>query len=515
MAKKATRVRYNGIAPYIDDTQANRVQALGSSSRLTMEDMKELGTLNIVEIVDDVPQVDVSVDQNENGTNDLLGLFSNKGYGLNVVAVPNTATSAVGTLQVKVLPGSYYAGGVDGNRILFLGTTLTIVADATAGTDMFVFVKAEITEGLKVAFAKTLPAGAIKIATLKGIAIDAGVIKQADITDNRPFKTLTEVDFELAKVDIFVPVRQTGDGSVIKRTMYMERVFLNNVDFSFQVNGVATASYRLETDNKRWFLNSSAQVVVNEYKYTTGTITLTQTPNPLANGNKLLKLKVNGVEKKEGTDFTVATNIVTFTTVPTAGDMIKVRYVSATGGSFFAPTPAVEDPHPQLAGGIKEGQVELYLVDKNGVVDAERTTRVQSARIGVPLTREALDELGSSYPYDRPMQLPINSTISLELKDSDLELMARLAGYANLNTVTEIALDDLVKNMGLLVKIYRENDIKRAKLPAGHPDKYAVKTLYVRNLIPQSEAWDVRVDSDATQNFEFMAHNITISDEIK
>ncbi|MNV27153.1 hypothetical protein D3C71_1182920 [compost metagenome] len=93
-------------------------------------------------------------------------------------------------------------------------------------------------------------------------------------------------------------------------------------------------------------------------------------------------------------------------------------------------------------------------------------------------------------------------------------MLARFAGYTDLSTVNEIALEDLVKNMGLSVKIYRESDVKREKLPAGHPSRYAIKTVYISNLIPQSENWDVRVDSDATQTFEFLAHNLTVSDEI-
>src|SRR5206468_8397650 len=91
---KATRVRYSGTAPFIDDTQANRVQALGSSSRLTTDDVKELGTLNIVEVVDDVPQVDVSIDSNENGTNEILALLSQSGYGCQVSATPLSGSSS-------------------------------------------------------------------------------------------------------------------------------------------------------------------------------------------------------------------------------------------------------------------------------------------------------------------------------------------------------------------------------------------------------------------------------------
>ncbi len=502
MAKKATRVRYSGIAPFIDDTQANRIQALGSSSRLTTEDMKELGTQNIVEIVDDVPQVDISIDQNENGTNELAGLFANKGYGCNVVALPSGG--AIGSASVKVLPGSYF---VNGERIFFEGIPSLAV---TAGAQK-IYLKGEVAGGAvaKVAVAATTPAGGIEIASVSGSAL----ISQANIIDTRSFKQITAVDYELANVDIFVPVKQSGDGDVIKRTMYMERAFANNIDFSFQTSGVATSSFRLETDNKRWFLNDNAQIVVKQFKTAvTPALTLDIAPAVLANGNRILKATKNGVNLTEGSgkDFTVSGVTLTLSVAPVAGDIVKVRYTAANTGQFFIPVPVAENPHPELAGGLKQGQIEIYLSDNI----SERVSRVQSARMSLPLTREQLAELGSLKPYDRPMQLPVNVTVSLELRDSDLEMMARFAGYNNLATVDEIALEDLVKNLGLTIKLYRESDVKRAKLPAGHPDKYAIKTYTITNLIPQSENWDVRVDSDATQSFEFLAHNIAISDSI-
>lgn len=502
---KASRVRYNGTAPFIDDVQGNRIQALGSSSRLTTEDMKELGTLNIVEIVDDVPQVDISIDANENGTTELVSLLSNTAYGCNVVAVPSG--NNIGSLDVKVRPGAYL---IKGQRVLLPQTKLT----ATASGNQFVYLNPEVS-GTKVAIGTSVPGGAIKIAD---IVPSGGMIRQENIVDQRPFKQTKELDFELANVDIYVPIKQSGSGDTVQRTMYMERAYVNNIDFSFQVNGVATTSFRLEADNKRWFLNNAAQIVVDEFKSTgTTTITLSQTPFQMQNGQLTLECIKNGVKLDEGPHYTVngGTKTLTFVSAPANGDLIKVRYCAANGGKFFAPVPALEEPHPELAGGIKEGQIELYIVDKNGVADPSRTTRVQSARISLPLGRDQLDELGSSYPYERPLQLPVNSTVSLELKDSDLEMMARMAGYTNLATVSEISIQDLVKDQGLLVKIFRETDVKRAKLPAGHPDKYAIKTYYIKNLIPQSESWDVRVDSDATQSFEFLAHNLTVSDEVK
>jgi hypothetical protein len=257
-------------------------------------------------------------------------------------------------------------------------------------------------------------------------------------------------------------------------------------------------------------LNNGAQLIVDQYKSAGGsTLTLSQTPNQLNNGNYTLKVIKNGSPLTEGTDYTVAGTTLTLTSAAVAGDLFKVRYTSSTGGQFTSPVPAVETPHPELAGGLKEGQIEIYLSDNT----SNRMTRVQSARISMPLTRDQLMELGALYPYDRPLQLPVNVNLTLEFKDSDLEMFARFAGES-LATANEIAITDLLKNMSLTVKLYRENDVTRAKLPAGHPSKYAIKTFTVNNIIPQNENWDVRVDSDATQTFEFLAHNLTMSDRL-
>jgi hypothetical protein len=502
MPKKPSRVRYSGVAPFIDDTQANRIQALGSSSRLTTEDMKELGTLNIVEVVDDVPQIDISIDQNENGTNDLVGLLSNTGYGCNVVALPDGA--AVGSTSVKIRQGSYYANG---NRVFFDGTTL-----AVASGNVAVYLNPVVSGGAtaKVSCGSTVPAGSIPIATISASAITGGVITQADITDTRSFGTITHLNFELAKADVFVPIKQITSDATPARTMYIENAFVNSIDFNFGVGSPATANFRLESDNKRWFLNNASQLIVDEFKGP-GVVTLTQIPTILANGKYLLKLVKNGDKLTENTDFTVnsTTKVVTFTVGLIAGDMIKVRYVSTLNGKFFSPVPASEDPHPEYAGGVKQGNIEVYLSDDLG----SKLTRVQSVRLNVPLTRQPLGELGALAPFDRPMNLPINSSVTLEFKDSDLEVMSRLASK-DLTTVNELSVLDMLKNKDLVIKIYRENDIARAKLAAGHPDKLAIKTIKVQRLIPQSENWDAKVDNDANQTFEFMAHNVSLSDII-
>jgi hypothetical protein len=510
---KATRVRYSGTAPFIDDAQANRVQALGSSSRLTTDDVKELGTLNIVEVVDDVPQVDVSIDANENGTNEIIGLLANSGYGCQVVATPvSGSANSIGSTTITIQPGRYYSK--TGHSTIFGGATLTM-SGSTAQQVYLTNAISTASDASKVGVAASgsAPAGSIILAN---VTPNAGVVNQSNIVDMRPFQSISANTFELSSSDMFVPIVQSGDGlnGQVARTMYMENVYVNSIDLSYATSGVATASFKAETDNKRWFLNSASQMIVDEFSSTGATtVTLTQTPFQLANGNYTLKLTKNGTKLVEGTDYTVSAKVVTFTSAPTSGDLIKVRYVtSGNVGKFFSPVPNPATPHPTLAGGLRQGNIEIYLTDQNGVADTNYFTRIQSARISVPLQREALAQLGTLFPYNRPLSLPVNVSVTLEMTDSDLEAYARFAGYSNLASANEIALSDLVKNKGVLIKIYRESDVVRAKLPAGHPNKFAIKSIYVPLLIPQSESWDVKVDSDATQSFDFQAHQIVFDD---
>src|SRR5579875_2166930 len=214
---KATRVRYSGTAPFIDDAQANRVQAIGSSAKLTTDDVKELGTLNIVEVVDDVPQVDVSIDANENGTIETVALLSNSGYGCQVVATPVPGNPAsIGSLTLTVNPGRYYAKG---QSILFGGAQVT--ASASGNQQVYLNpLPSSYPDSSKVGIVSSgnVPAGSILIANVTPVG---GQITQANISDQRSWGQISANTFELTSADIYVPIVQSGDGlnGAVARTM--------------------------------------------------------------------------------------------------------------------------------------------------------------------------------------------------------------------------------------------------------------------------------------------------------
>jgi hypothetical protein len=299
--------------------------------------------------------------------------------------------------------------------------------------------------------------------------------------------------------------------------MYMDNCFVYKIDVTYQTKGAATENITLETDNKRWFLNSGSSVKT-DYFYATGgqtSFTLTSTPVPLVNFRNTLKAYQDGIEIGEtapsGTgQFGVVGTTVTLVSGATAGDILKFRYITANTTQWTTPITVigVVDDYP---GAIKEGQTEIYLTDNLG----NFMTRCQSFTLSVPLQRDVMQQLGTMKPYDRPLNIPIELTVSLDFTDSDLQELIRFTNQGSaFGTITQVDILDLVKTMGVIVKVYRTTDVTRGKEPVGHPDTYPIRTITINNLIPTDEKWDVKVKDNASQTFDFRTDNVMWSDRL-
>ncbi len=532
--QKPARVRFYSTAPYADDVQLNRIQSLGSSSQLNQTDVEELANMNIIEFVDELPAVQLTVDANENGTMDIVSLFANQSYGGAVLAVPSGAgiNAVAGTAAFAVNPASIYVNGV---RVPYSGTTSMAVPSGNtyytvsliptgnaAGQPDFTLT---LTQGASGATTPpAAPAGALTLATFS-VGADSAVY-QNNITDARSWNSLVIEDYEYAEADFYVPVKPPYDSN-IQRTMYMEAVFLDNISLNFQTQGLATANYTLETDNKKWFLQNSANIMLDRFYVATAgttTYTLSETPTKRPNGNYTLKVMygTNGAATQlvEGTDFTVSGSTVTLVspmpsvgTAPAVGDIFSVRYTTPNGANFFTMVPNPPVAHPTPAAGLQEGMIEVYLSDDS----QNNVLRLQSVQISAQLTRDVLQQLGNFRAYNRPLQLPVDITINVQALDSDLDLWARFNGVPYTPTkgyeeiINELDLENLLKNMGITVKIYRETDVVRSRLPVNHPLTFPLKTVYINEIVPTDEQWNVQVGSDATQTLNFRAFNLTFT----
>jgi len=526
------RIKSSAIAVHANDTQMDRITAFGSSTRLSPEDLVEIGNLDIVEVIDGIPSVEVTLDQNQYGSLKNVSALARKKFDHGYIFVE--PSGAAGTTSVLLNSGTYFydekdyvltvdtAYEFDGDITALSSTakqvaTLSIVSGsqvvvATLGTEQ--------TDGTQAAPAT--PAGSIKLAEVE---LQDGVtaITSDYITNRHDSATVEAKDFELANVDFVVPVKETGDNTTsdfITRSMSIKDAYLTRVDFSFSATGESSVAMGLESDNKVWYMNNASNIIVERFTTDgTSTYTLAQTPTTLGDSKLSIRVRLYNrttgafTDYVEGTsdDYTISGTTVTLTTVPADGNTLIVRYPASGGAKFFDRMPVVVSGHPHPAGGIRAGQIEVYLSDD----ESNKVLRLQSVTINTALNREALNEIGSEKAYSRPLQFPIPVTMSVEATASDLEDFARLCGKKtefDAGTLDELSINDFIKTLDLTVKMYREDDEKRAKLPV--TTSAEILTLLVSNVSVTEENGDIRVDSNMTQSFSLKADNWTLTGEV-
>ena len=75
------RATYRGVGLFANGKQLNRVTAFGATGTLSKEEVFELGNSKIIEIVEDSPDVSMTIDANEYGSLDTLFALANKTTG--------------------------------------------------------------------------------------------------------------------------------------------------------------------------------------------------------------------------------------------------------------------------------------------------------------------------------------------------------------------------------------------------------------------------------------------------
>lgn len=78
---KLKRATYRGVGLFANGKQLNRVTAFGATGTLSKEEVFELGNSKIIEIVEDSPDVSMTIDANEYGSVNTLFALANKTTG--------------------------------------------------------------------------------------------------------------------------------------------------------------------------------------------------------------------------------------------------------------------------------------------------------------------------------------------------------------------------------------------------------------------------------------------------
>lgn len=379
----------------------------------------------------------------------------------------------------------------------------------------------------------------------------------------------------LPGVTIWAPVQdECSMGTLddnIDQTLFLDEVYINSLEFSYTTGANATENYGAETDNKMWLLNDAKFVNFDSFTLSGGEtyVTLTIASGvtiPTLSTGKLAFLRKDDDGAPAATFYdtsenTVANEAVVAGSVQSTtyvydssiqrlylpsgntyevGDTIEVcygatAYGAGTSDKYFVVLSDVN--RPDMLGALRQGQVEVYIVDPENDTEWDISWRLTGCTITSDLTREALAELGHLAPYDRPLTLPIPITVTVDSTAGDLESWSKvakqLAAFEG-NTLDDIDLADLMasEDLKLVVKVYAQTDEEAGGTGANRTvatdsplvdqsywnngtegtyaatnREYALKTIVVEHLKITDEGATLDMGANMTQTFGFRSTN--------
>jgi len=504
------RIIYASQSVWCNGEVLYRVQSLGSTTTFTSEDIFELGHLDIVDVVDDVPAVAVTLNTNDFG--DLRTL----------------ATLAQLTPAKKAMDAN--AADATANLVVVSGTSYTETATFLHGVALADF--------------------AIVCGNLPGVTI------WAPVQDECSMGTLADD---------------------IDQTLFLDEVYINSLEFGYTTGANATENYGAETDNKMWLLNAAKFVNFDSFTLDGTDVTNEYVDLTIASGTtipSLSNLQLAFLRKDDDgapaatfyddslstvvNEAVVAGTVQGLTYVYYAmtdgthrlflpsgntyevGDTVEVSYGAdaygtGTSDKYFEVLADLD--RPDFLGALRQGQVEIYIVDPENDVAWDIAWRLTGCTITADLTREALAELGHLAPYDRPLTLPVPITVTVDSTAGDLENWSKVAKQLvafDGNTLDDIDLSDLMssEDLKLVVKVYAQTDeeaggtgstrtvrsdsslVGQSYWNNGTEDtyiatdrEYALKTIVVEHLKITDEGATLDMGANMTQTFGFRSTN--------
>jgi len=505
------RIIYASQSVWVNGEVLYRVQSLGSTTTFTSEDIFELGHLDIVDVVDDVPSVAVTLNTNDFG---------------------DVKTFAV---LAQVLPAKRVmdvSADTDNANLIVVDAAGEPIDDPGTRDHFYLH-------------GCCLADFAVTCGSLPGVSLWAPVQEECSIG------SLAEN---------------------IDQTLYLDAVYVNSLEFAYSSGANATENYGAETDNKMWLLNDGrfvsqdSQLKAAEASFTI-TLVAPAVVATLSTGLGFLRKDDDGnaavtwynnqnntvknVIIKDSTDspttemysYNASTYTITYPTsgsnIPVSGDVIEVVYAADAYGDTADNTyfKMLQDTsRADSVGAVRQGQVEVCIVGEDDMT-YETAWRLTSCTISADLTREPLSELGHLAPYDRPLTMPIPITVSVDSTAGDLHNWAKIADRSDeldAGDLDDLKLADLMSStkLKLVVKIYGQTDEQaggtdeaRTIYPGSDlidqsywvdglmftyseaDREYPLKTIIVEHLKITDEGMTLDLGSNATQTFSFRSTN--------
>jgi hypothetical protein len=344
---------------------------------------------------------------------------------------------------------------------------------------------------------------------------------------------LNKDDFDGSSVDLFVHIEEDG---VFARSMYLGDCYVTGISWGFDVGGVATENFTLETDVKRQYFSAMHEFYVMSGLYNDGIIDsgiIVKMPGATRNldteytgifatvdneqikciedfdsytaGETIIPLLADADAAGHYAIIPSGTCVTLVNPVLTGGTRYRVGMYKSTSA---ASTITTTDLDSSAIGGIRKGMIEILVTSGDqAAVAADEMLRLQSVSIDVDMSREGLEELGNYKAYYRSLVLPIPVTVTMSALASDIDAWCRFAGSTEDQMVTdtdyEIDFRDFVKGSRLKVIIYDDDET--------NPSRNLLKTIVVQDMTVTAEAFGVDAGGNATQDFTLNADNFAVS----
>jgi hypothetical protein len=500
------RIIYASQSVWANGDVLYRVQSLGTTTTFTSEDIFELGHLDIIDVVDDVPAVAVTLNTNDFGDVRTLAILAQ------LPPAKATMTATASGTNANLISGSTYLHGV-------AMADFAVTCGNLTGITVWAPVQAECDLGtLANNIDQTLFLDEVYVNSLE-FSYTTG----ANATENYGAETDNKMWL-------------LNDGAYVN---YLEAT-ASGTDIANGYLDLVAMGYNTSSTIPTLSTGNDAFLRKDEY----GAPAVTWYDSDV-NEMRNIEVTTGTAADTDSFVFDTTNNRIWFPSAAIEGKTVaaddRIQVIFAADMYSTPMNTYFTENTDSDVGALRQGQVEIFIIDGSTETAIWRLTGVT---ISADLTREPLTELGHLGPYDRPVTLPIPLTITVDSTAGDLETWALMAGQKtgyDAGTLDDIDLNDLMNkdDLMLMVKVYEQTDEEAGGTGANRKvnteslvgdsmmvdgvlngagtgpggvyaltdREYALKTVLVKNLKITDEGMTLDVGANATQTFGFRANN--------
>jgi len=523
MSTKRDRIVYASQSVFIDGLQSNRVQTLNSSSTFRAEDISELGQLELIDVVDDVPTVAITMDHNNVDSAILIERLAG-------ISFPSGRLTAGGVYYSGIAASDFANTAFKGSSIWAPTqdeTKMGAVGDNTIEQTMFM----DNCYPNRVEIACTVGANSTENYTMetdnKVWLLNAGRhVNYVSVSGGTVRTSIADAKDSTAV--IISGVFEVASGINICGVSGQNALTNNKIGFLFK-NKALSPCIRVKVSGYVTDAGSLHEIPVTSGLATNAddintTSAICFPSGGMAPGLTYIVLPSGTVDDYDCTN--VGPNDKFYMAYAADGYCTKYN----TSNIYFNEN-AASGQH----GALRQGQIEAYIVDKGSTIasGSDPTWRLQGVTITTDLTREPLMQLGNLRPYNRPVKLPIPITLAVDSTAADLETFAMFAGQDtafDAGTLRDLDIGTLLrkKTLACIAYIYHQTDEEAAgthdkrtwketttivyedgssKTYTAGTREIPQKVIIVTNMYPTDEAYSISTTANATQRYGFAARN--------